>query len=269
MGQFFVAQAVPDLVKLREPIVKYTVWNRSRFGCLGFCVFVISAWMAVPAANAQGSATPPTTAASPKPTAAGTKTATASAKTTSGITFSQQKPAREPIKEPVTASGCKIEPGRPYFVEFRSRTAVSYGHTFVFHGRLGGPGKFGKFQVAGLHPKGDDPDTYIKGHWVPVPSETGVSYGDLDEQYLTARYCVVLTEAEYNKVAAFIRRLQATSPTWQATGKNCNSFAGDIAESMGLRSPPSMLLPETYIKTLRSMNNERTNLSTVANSNFR
>jgi hypothetical protein len=249
--------------------VKYTVWNRSRFGCLGLCVFIVSAGLAVPAANAQGTnTTPSTAAASPKPAAASTKTATASTKTAVTSTNSQQKPKQEPIKEPVTASGCKTEPGRPYFVEFRSRTAVSYGHTFVFHGRLGAPGKFGKFQVAGLHPKGDDPDTYIKGHWVPVPSETGVSYGDLDEQYLTARYCVVLTEAEYNKVVAFIRKLQVTSPTWQATGKNCNSFAGDIAESMGLRSPPSMLLPETYIKTLRSMNNERTNLTAVAKSYF-
>ncbi len=223
--------------------MKYTVWNRIRLGILGLCMFAISAGLEVPAASAQAVST-----VSTQP---------------------QQKTKREPIKEPVTAAGCKAEPGKPYFVEFRSRTAASYGHTFVFFGQLGGGNRFASFKVAGLHPKGDDPAVYLRGHMVPVPSETGVSYGDLDEQYLTARYCVVLTPAEYNKVTAFIRHLQATSPTWQATGKNCNSFAGDIAESMGLRSPPSMLLPETYIKTLRSMNNSATNLSAAAKSSFR
>lgn len=222
--------------------MKYTVWNRSRLGCLGLCIFAISTGPEVPAASAQALS------------AVGTQ--------------SQQKTKREPIKTPVTAAGCKAEPGKPYFVEFRSRTAASYGHTFVFYGRLGGGNRFASFKVAGLHPKGDDPAVYMRGHMVPVPAETGVSYGDLDEQYLTARYCVVLTEGEYNKVTAFIRKLQATSPTWQATGTNCNSFAGDIAGSMGLRAPPSMLLPETFIKTLRSMNNSVTNLSAAAKSNM-
>jgi hypothetical protein len=31
---------------------------------------------------------------------------------------------------------------------------------------------------------------YILGHIIPVSSETGKSYGDLDEQYLTASYRV-------------------------------------------------------------------------------
>src|SRR2546428_7043967 len=35
----------------------------------------------------------------------------------------------------------------------------------------------------------------VIGHVLPVPSETGPSYGDLDEQYLTAHYRVYLSEA--------------------------------------------------------------------------
>ena len=59
-----------------------------------------------------------------------------------------QGPKREPIKIPVNASGCKAarSPGKPYFVEFRSRTAVSYGHTFVFYGRLGDGNRFASYQ---------------------------------------------------------------------------------------------------------------------------
>lgn len=169
------------------------------------------------------------------------------------------------IKEPVTAAACKTEPGKPYFVEFRSRTAASYGHSFVFFGRLGAPGKFGKFQVAGLHPKGDDPAVYMQGHVVPVPSETGASYGDLDEQYLTARYCVVLNEAEYNKLAAFIRGLQARSTQWHAPTMNCNSFIGDIARSMDLIAPPThILLPEHYVTLIRDLNGGKTTLASAS-----
>ena len=43
---------------------------------------------------------------------------------------------------------------------------------------------------------------------VPVPSETGASWGDLDEQYLTAQFCVALTEAEYRKAQTYINQLQ-------------------------------------------------------------
>lgn len=155
----------------------------------------------------------------------------------------------------VTAVGCTPEKGKPYFVEFRSRTAVSYGHTFLFYGKLGTGNKFGRFEVAGLHPEGDDPAVYIKGHAVPVPSETGASEGDLDEQYLTARYCVVLTEEEFRKISAFIKDLQARSTTWHAPTKNCNTFAGEVATALGLKAPiGGILLPEHYVSMLRAMN---------------
>jgi hypothetical protein len=193
-----------------------------------------------PAAAGQASTqtAKPVQASKPKPSA------TASAQSTSQI-------KREPIRQPVTSKACPRVPGKPYFVEFRSRTAASYGHTFVFHGTLGNGRGFASFKVAGLHPKGDDPSTYIQGHWAPVEAETGVSYGDLDEQYMTARFCVALTQAEYNRAAAYIRHLQATTKTWHAPTYNCNSFAADIAKHIGLDTPnPNAYLPETFIKRL-------------------
>jgi hypothetical protein len=168
-----------------------------------------------------------------------------------------QGPKREPIKIPVNSSGCKAAraAGKPYFIEFRSRTAVSYGHTFVLHGRLGEGHRFASYQIAGLHPKGDDPSVYMQGMMVPVASETGPSWGDEDEQYLTARFCVTLTEAEYRKALAYIRQLQATKKTWHATTYNCNAFAADIARHIGLDSPnPNMYLPETFIKRMAESN---------------
>jgi hypothetical protein len=164
---------------------------------------------------------------------------------------------REPIKMPVTQTGCKaaMAPGKPYFVEFRSRGAQSYGHTFVFYGRLGGGNRFASYSVAGLHPKGEEASTYISGHWGPVPAETGVSWGDLDEQYLTGRFCVTLNEAEYKKIVGVIKNLQATKTTWHAGTYNCNSFAADIAKAAGLDVPnPNMYLPERFISRLAEDN---------------
>ncbi len=167
---------------------------------------------------------------------------------------------RDPIKQPVTQTGCRgaMTSGKPYFVEFRSRTAASYGHTFVFYGRLGGGNRFASFKVAGLHPKGEDPETYMRGHWTPVPAETGVSYGDLDEQYLTARFCVTLTEAQYGKMVAYIRKLQSETKTWHAPTYNCTSFAADIARHIGLDTPnPNLYLPEVFIKRLAEDNSRK------------
>jgi hypothetical protein len=198
-------------------------------------------------------------AASPDVAAANT-----APKTTKPVRVASAKPASD-IKEPVTAKGCAgaSAAGKPYFVEFRSRTAASYGHTFVFYGRLGGA-RFASFQVAGLHPAGDSAATYVTGHVVPVPAETGVSYGDLDEQYLTARWCVPLSESEYAKVSATVKRLQATKKTWHALGYNCNAFAGEIAESIGLKTPTSHLVyPEVYINSLRELNRHGQEVSNV------
>jgi hypothetical protein len=112
----------------------------------------------------------------------------------------------------------------PYYVDFRSRTAASYGHAFVWFGKTSER----QIEVAGLHPAGDTLP-YMLGHLMFVPSETGASYGDLDVQYLTASYRVYLSEADAKKVFAHIKHLQATSPVWNAETTNCTAFIGQIA----------------------------------------
>src|SRR5438045_9392537 len=83
-----------------------------------------------------------------------------------------------------------------YYVDFRARTAASYGHAFVWYGRVGDR----EVEVAGLHPATESIVPYILGHLIPVPSETGASYGDLDEEYVTANYRVFLSEPEARRV---------------------------------------------------------------------
>ncbi|QOZ08636.1 hypothetical protein XH96_14665 [Bradyrhizobium sp. CCBAU 51765] len=140
----------------------------------------------------------------------------------------------------------------PYYVDFRARTAATYGHAFVWYGKTSEK----QVEVAGLAPAGDE-IPYLLGHLIFVPSETGASYGDLDEQYLTASYRVYLNEADAKKVFAHIKHLQETSPLWNAATTNCTAFLGRIATFMGLNAPFHLLKPEEYVNKLRELNGGR------------
>ena len=156
-----------------------------------------------------------------------------------------------------------------YFVDFRARTAASYGHAFVWYGRLNAHGKVGLIEVAGLHPASNDPIPYIIGHVFPVPSETGKSYGDLDEEYLTANYRVYLSEADARRVFAYIKYKQETSPLWLAGVYNCTAFIADIATYMGLKTPltGTWMYPEDFVNNLRDLNNGREEISLATANN--
>ena len=140
----------------------------------------------------------------------------------------------------------------PYYVDFRARTAATYGHAFIWYGKTSEK----EVEVAGLAPAGDTLP-YILGHIIFVPSETGATYGDLDEQYLTASYRVYLNEADAKKVFAYIKHLQETSPLWNAATTNCTAFIGRIATFMGLNAPFHLLKPEEYVNQLRELNGGR------------
>jgi len=139
-----------------------------------------------------------------------------------------------------------------YYVDFRARTAASWGHAFVWYGRTGER----QVEVAGLTPAGDSLD-YVLGYVMRVPSETGASYGDLDPQYLTASYRVYLNEPDAKRVFAYIKKLQASSPVWNAETSNCNAFIGSIANFMGLEVPNRWERPENYVNNLKAMNGGR------------
>jgi hypothetical protein len=145
--------------------------------------------------------------------------------------------------------------GTRYFVEFRSRTALSYGHAYVVYGRLDARGNMIDPQVGAIHPASNSSIPYMIGHFVPVPADHGASDGDLEDQYVSARYQVILSEAEYNRVVAYIKELEASTPVWHAFLYSCTTFVNDVAKFMGLRTPPpNGIYPEVYINNLRAMN---------------
>src|ERR1700757_214158 len=151
-------------------------------------------------------------------------------------------------KTPVMTSG-----SGQYYFEFRSRQAWDYGHTFVVFGRVGEAPS--KNNVAGLSPKGDDPQMWVMGHYVPVPSDTGWTDGDLEDKYITARYRVLVSKEQYARTVAYIRQLQAKSTTWSVEMYNCNAFVADIAKFMGLKAPSSTwIYPKVFVSNMRKIN---------------
>ena len=172
-----------------------------------------------------------------------------------GVTTAAVAPSQPPSSadaKPVRRSQSGAAAKGPYYVDFRARTASSYGHAFVWYGKTSER----QVEVAGLHPKGDTLP-YVLGHVMWVPSETGASYGDLDVQYLTASYRVYLSDADAKKVFAHIKHLQATSPVWNAETTNCTAFIGRIATFMGLQAPFHLLKPEEYVNQLKALNGGR------------
>ncbi|MCP3055509.1 hypothetical protein [Aurantimonas marianensis] len=153
---------------------------------------------------------------------------------------------------------------KPYFVEFRARSALSYGHTFAVFGRLDQNGRVpvdangvlipSMTEITGLAPATTSSVPYTIGHVLPVPSETGPSDGDSENAYMTANYRIDLTEAEYRGLEAKIRYLKANRPVWHAVLYNCSAYTNEIAEYLGLETVNPLLFPKNYINALKRAN---------------
>ena len=169
----------------------------------------------------------------------------------------QENPREQEASLAFPTTGPKSAAKR-YFVEFRARSALSYGHAFLVHGKLNAQGDIGQVtpkQVAGLHPFSDSSIPWSVGHVVPVIAEHGWTDGDTEDEYITARYRVLLTEEEYTAMVAYIDRLNKKTPLWHAVAYNCEAFIGDVAKFIGLKAPPSTLVfPDTYIHTMAELN---------------
>jgi hypothetical protein len=222
--------------------------NRKRLGLqfiLGMCVLSASVCLGIGSSRAQQLAARTDQQDSSSHKSLNRSNVVGSVATPSaGLSAAEGRPIRR------SQSGASVK--GPYYVDFRARTAASYGHAFVWFGKTSEK----QVEVAGLHPAGDVMP-YMLGHLMWVPAETGASYGDLDVQYLTASYRVYLSEEDAKKVFAYIKHLQATSPLWNAETTNCTAFIGSIASFMGLKTPFHLQMPEAYVHQLKEMNGGR------------
>ena len=162
--------------------------------------------------------------------------------------------------------GPKAKLKRPYFMEFRARSAHTYGHASIAFGKLDRNGNVPKskkgvldpkrVQITGLHPATTSTVPWSMGHVVPVKAETGPSDGDFEEKYVTARYRKDLTEAEFRKLVAIVHKHKRRYTHWYAPilASNCLGYISSIAKDMGLKVPSAPELPKQYVKTLKAKN---------------
>ena len=153
-----------------------------------------------------------------------------------------------------------------YFIEFRARNALSYGHAAVVFGKLDESGNVpvdkngvlipGMVEISGLHPATPSSLPWTVGHVVPVPAETGPSDGDFEDKYVTARFRVNLTAAEFRKVVIVVYRHKQQGKLWYAPvfSLNCLGYIGSIARKLNLKVPQELLLPKDFVEKLRVLN---------------
>ena len=97
---------------------------------------------------------------------------------------------------------------------------------------------------------------------IPVSSEIGTSDGDLEEQFVLARYRVWIDAAQYKKLVAYIKQRKAHLGPWHAFLNNCVTFGRDVAVFLNLNVPPLMriapsvvMYPKDVVEWIRDANN--------------
>ena len=150
---------------------------------------------------------------------------------------------------------------KPYFIEFRARGAVTYGHASVVFGKLDRWGRVpvdrngalipSMTEITGLHPASA---TMAMGHVLPVPALTGPSDGDHEDAYIKERYRIDLTVPEFARVVAVIKEHKRKANVWHGLTANCVTYVHHIAKDFGLKTPSPLSLPPKYVAELKRLN---------------
>ena len=147
--------------------------------------------------------------------------------------------------------GAKETPqvGGSYFVEFRARGGLTpFGHNYIVYGRLNAQGDMIARQVVGFS-DGDTRNT----HLFAVRALVGPLNRDFTSPP-TAIYRRRLTASQFEQLSSKIRQIRRAELPYHFLFLNCSDFAGEIAETIGLRRPPSLVPPMAYVVGLRVLN---------------
>lgn len=139
--------------------------------------------------------------------------------------------------------------GERYFIDFRARQSTYIGHTYIVYFRVGADGRVAEEHHEGLIPEED----VWNGLFSPIRA-TIRKYKDDTRLPVTDIYRRELTAAEFVRVGRAVRMLRATQRRWHLIFYNCNDFAIEIAEALGLRRPPSLMPPNVWVSTMRALN---------------
>ena len=139
-----------------------------------------------------------------------------------------------------------------YFVDFRSRPAYLFGHSFIVYGRLNARGKPVDTRRAGIYPI-DGQAGLIMGSVWPVPASVRGVEDDYKERASNI-YRRRLSATQYARLLRVVGGLKRSEREWNLLFKNCNDFAIEVAKGMDMTAPPSWLPPYYFVAGLRALN---------------
>lgn len=139
--------------------------------------------------------------------------------------------------------------GERYFIDFRARNSTYIGHTYLVYFRVDASGQVAEQHHAGLIPEED----VWNGVFSPIRAAIR-KYKDDERMPATMLYRRELSAAEFDRVGRAVRMLKASEHRWHLIFYNCNDFAIEIAEALGLWRPPSLLPPSVWVGMLRALN---------------
>ncbi len=139
---------------------------------------------------------------------------------------------------------------------------------YVMYGEVNAQREIIRSETAGFFPAGDSRNcencsvyNWTIGHVLPVPSEIGASDGDLEEQYVLARFRVWIDAAQYQSLVAYVKERKAHKGPWNAFLNNCVTFGRDVAVFLHLKVPPLIAIspsivmyPKDVVEALRQAN---------------
>lgn len=139
-----------------------------------------------------------------------------------------------------------------YFVDFRARPGGVFGHTYVVYGRMDARGRILQPTYAGLYPGGPFSQTVLLAVLV-VPGK--VSTEPADHKHVAKLvYRRRLSPSSYARLERAVQAQRKTPQAWDLLLYNCNSFAAEVANAIGLHTPPTLEFPTDFVRDLYMMN---------------
>jgi hypothetical protein len=156
-------------------------------------------------------------------------------------------------------SASSVTAGDPAYIEFRSRltTLIPSGHMYVVFGRLDPDGKPVSSHIVGLFPKGSLLGMY-GGAVAWVPAQVKPYMLECSVSAVIDSWRISVSEDQYQAILARARAKLAKPPLWNMFGYNCNHFAAEFGDLIGLRKPGNKNLPAfAYLPAYMQANPDR------------
>ncbi len=143
-------------------------------------------------------------------------------------------------------------PAGYHFVDFRARTGGVFGHTYIVYGNIDDSGRILRARAAGFYPRGEISQSVLSA-LLPMPSYVGLEASDRSHRpsVIYRRY---LNADAYARLVTTVESMRRMQPPWNLIFFNCNAFTAKVARSIGLRAPPTLELPNDFVRGLYAMN---------------